>query len=340
MAAFQFQNYLDLHASGRCLLLQVTLACPLRCSHCCVSSAPERREKLSIEEVRRTISLFADNRPDGIVVFTGGEPFSHLEVLRKGVSAAVVSGLKTYIISAAPWASTAARARGMISRFSDIDLLSLSIDHFHQKFVPISNIYNAIRASITAGVPVNILYTHDDNHPKYREVVEGLLLEFANAITVHETPLGKVGRAKELEQDFALLEDGRELDGCPLIGSPAVTATGNVSACCQVRETNLIEVGASHFLNLGDLSESWADNLIRLSEHSVYQAIKHLGPRWLLREMIRSGLSAPRDMTNCSSCQACSHITRDTNNIAQIAELIDSGRGAIILEAMCDIGNA
>lgn len=336
-SSFSFDEYLKLHFQSRCLLVQLTLACPLECSHCCVSSGPDRKEKLGVEETRELISEFARSfGENSVVCLTGGEPFSNKTVLQEALRTCNQNNLFAYVITAAHWASSEERAKSTLVSLPKIDLLSVSVDHFHEMFVPLNYALNAVQAAQELGVSTNILYTHDDNFPQYEDIVRDALSLRGLRTDIHTTHLGASGRAKSSVPKFEKLDHSHIVEPCQLLGSPAVVANGNISLCCQVNETNKILQDKNHGLRAGNLQDNWVKSYNTLLSMTSFKALKYFGPKWIIEKLNDDGENIAYDPSE-SICESCSRLFRCRSKLENVELTLNQSRCKPLIDYACDL---
>jgi len=90
------------------------------------------------------------------VIFTGGEPFLLGEDLFEIIKYCSKKKLLTRIVSNAYWASSNHKTDKIISRLRTVGLteINFSVDDFHQEFIPIQYIRNAVNACEKNHLPV------------------------------------------------------------------------------------------------------------------------------------------------------------------------------------------
>lgn len=327
--SLHFPDYLRLHLGFyRCLLIQITLRCPLECAHCCVDAGPSRREKLDEDRLEVGIRSFAALSSAKLVCLTGGEPFSAKSLLRKSLSLCETLGLQSYVITAAHWATSVERARTVLTALPPITLLSVSADRYHEEFVPLVNIRNALEAANELRISANLLLTTDDDGGDFEARLASELADLWGGLAIHRTPLGEVGRSSShshRDGDINSSDDGP----CPLIGTPAVTADGSVCACCQVQETNLM-AQPGHALNLGRLGvDPFSTMQQKLYSDPLLQAIRLAGPKWIIRRAQANAIMPAVPLDELSVCQACSLTVRDSRLASALREMLRSPAAAL-----------
>jgi len=319
----------------RVLWLQLTLRCPLSCKHCSVFSSPKRAEALTQEEIIRAIDGFAALESADIVCLTGGEPFasehlgSTLEYIRR-------KELRSYIITAAHWASTMDTARSALRQLQPISLMSISADRFHEPWVPVESVLNAARVALELGIEVNIATTSDPAGHDYLRKLHHALEPIRERISVYDTPLHEVGRSSE---EHFQGTDTQLSAPCPFLGAPVVTADGSVCACCTPAETNLISQtrrGKEHALRLGTLRGADGNPIPaareRVQSDPLLAAIQNLGPRWVFERAVQAGILSSNSVSKPKKiCDFCAPLTRDPHVAQQLRTILSEGDAAVMV---------
>ena len=286
------------------LTILLTLSCPLECAHCITDSSPHKSGGLSVEVVRR-ITLAAKAAGIGTVGFTGGDPFAHLVQLRECLEYAKDLGLRIGVATSAFWASSEEKAERVLRTLPALDILGLSTDSYHQKFVPIENISNALRAARRLDIPkveVQSVYLNKAEIASLRRVIAA---ENTGA-SFHAQKLWPVGRAARLlnqspcEKDSLRPADQLDLR-CPCMSAPVVTSTMKVVGCCSA----LLDLGDEHPFVLGDLEQqSLAEILSAADSNKYYNFVRVFGLKPLV-DMVRAEDPALLDGAFTNACHVC-----------------------------------
>ncbi|WP_445487860.1 radical SAM protein [Rhodopseudomonas sp. RCAM05734] len=311
--SLSFDEYEQLHFGFyRTLFIQLTLACPLECDHCCVNSGPKRREALSADVIERGIRSFAALPDAEVVCLTGGEPFVARRALHRALAVCQEVGLRAYVITAAHWAPTVTAASKVLDSLPPITLLSVSADRYHEKFVPLANVRNAIEAATRHRIAVNLLLTLDQDDDPYRSTVATALGGFWHEISIRVTYFQPVGRAQPEGIGCYPATEPLPMGLCPMIGTPAVTADGSISACCQAQETNLIVTGVPHALRLGYMGDTdFATARDTVRTDPLLRAIRNLGPGWVFMRALERGRDLGERRSFATICDVCSELVRN-----------------------------
>lgn len=132
----------------------VTYKCPAECKHCLYQSSPRRNALIRLEDVRRDLLSLKSNWPIEAVCFVGGEPLLYLGLLTSLVREVKAQGVTCAILTNAFWGEDQSTAREYVGALKDsgLDEMHISVDAFHQEFVPLDAVKEVIRASKEAGI--------------------------------------------------------------------------------------------------------------------------------------------------------------------------------------------
>lgn len=286
----------------------VTKACPLRCSHCSVSAAPELGHTTFPRDfgykVARQIPKL---REIGIkfIDFTGGEPTLAREFIQIVSSIAKKNEIQTGITTAAHWATNEANAQKYVTRFKHIDNWDISTDVYHLPFVPLENVKLAHGVLTKNGKPPIIRVAYH----------EPLTLEDAQLIdTVHKfagqrmgfQPVGPVGRAAEWFDYPPVTENEWDRTPCPSTG-PLVQSSGQVAPCCAP----LSHEEYDHPLLLGNAFDEPLDQIVmRWRTNPLLQTIRVWGFRPVVRWLTESKCTQ-KHIFRHRVCHQCVQLIRD-----------------------------
>lgn len=150
------------------LTLVTTLRCTASCKECCFECNPSRKQRMSLDEMKRYCQEAIQSFPSiKLIVFTGGECFLLGKDLYEMVSYVHSYGLKSRIISNAFWANSYDAAYNCLKKLKDCGLteINYSTGDDHQEYIPIQNIKNAVNASLNLEIItcVNIETRNDRN---------------------------------------------------------------------------------------------------------------------------------------------------------------------------------
>jgi hypothetical protein len=294
----------------RSIGLNVTRTCPLSCAHCTVESGPFAKGRLDRQEIVRWVTDAAASGHLKRLNASGGEPFLERATLKALAAVARRYSVDLDVITAAHWAHSYDAALAALSELQGLTTLSVSADEYHEPFVPLENVVNALSAARTLSIaPVLVLRTwrrHED--PFEARIREAIGDELWAGIHIDHEMIDTVGRGALLtppEGADALSVANKATGHCPLASQPVVDFDGVVAACCNVaraRDNPVLRLGTIDRDALADMSK-------RADGDPILQTLRVFGPARLADLLAEEGL-APA--TGCKGiCELCTAVTGD-----------------------------
>jgi hypothetical protein len=218
------------------------------------------------------------------VLFSGGEPFSNPQALAYGLDICRAKNVRSIVGTSAYWAPSRADGRRFLSRFPKADTIWISTDIFHEEFVPLGHLKNAL--DVCRDLSIHVAFQIVDDDPEHSDFVSRFFAEVDPGREIESemyfTPLGYEGRASEFLQVEGHAKNG--LDAipevpCPWLGAPWIHEDGVACACPNLRVHSAVD----HPLQLGNLHKVDFDVISREAQKSGYvQALRTLGPRGIV----------------------------------------------------------
>ena len=208
------------------------------------------------------------------ISFTGGEPFLEPDLLTILVEYAHEKGLKTEVVSNGFWAETPEKAESMLIPLWGVglDVFNLSIDDFHQEFVPITYVKNAYEAAKKLGIKIVIMTTISKNNEITAETIPellqddkilllgGALIRDPNALLM-ETPVTPIGRGESImDHEFTLMT---EVKCSEVLRDIGIGPEGEVYPCCGPLATRI---------SIGNITESSLNEILTTAKKSEFFA--------------------------------------------------------------------
>ena len=130
--------------------IMLTYRCNATCADCYVSSSPQKRTILPVEDLREYLRELKKLGVSGPRIhFGGGEPFYHYEHLIECLEAAKEEGMLPLgkLETNAFWCKNDELARKRLTEIKRLGLVQLHVssDVFHQEFIPIESVQKAVR---------------------------------------------------------------------------------------------------------------------------------------------------------------------------------------------------
>lgn len=197
------------------------------------------------------------------ISLSGGEPFLLPDMLVELVSCGSNFEIRTECVTNCFWAYTEQIALKRLRRLSSagLDVINISVDDFHQEFIPFKRVRNCFNAAKKTGLKIVIMCVisnssklrapeiverlGDKNIHIHRSGIERPCLEGVTALLV-ETGFLPAGRATTLPLNERVLNHRSIFEGgCPFVlRDIAVTPAGRVLACCSAGAlTNSLDIG-------------------------------------------------------------------------------------------------
>jgi len=293
--------------------LVMTYKCQIACPHCIIEAGPHRSEEVSIDDAFKWIQQIAEYKNGRIKVLalTGGEPFYDVNKLKSVSDFAESCGLLVSVVTNAFWASTEEEAIKVLRRVPAIKMISFSTDQYHQKFISIERIRNAVIAAQKCDIPYYIsVTTENKSNDEYRQIIEVLndFVEKDKIVTATTLPVGRA--LKNLGSLRYETSEDPPVYSCPSSNFPVIFPNGKVTACIGP----IIDLPSDHPLLLGDLNKnSLSDILNRAEINPILQAIRVWGPRKLVFMIREQGPKEhlPQCYEKDSICITCYKLMSD-----------------------------
>ena len=315
------------YLSAQSLVINVTLRCPLKCSHCCYSSDMFQGGHLSADDVELAISQAACLRTFETVHFVGGDPLLHPDILIAAIAHAAGLGLKSGITTSAYWAKSPARARKVVSSLRNVGLteLTLSYDDAHAAFVPLSFIDNAVQAARDVGLRLRVaVVVEPGSRITAASLRTALGLDGVDGVKVYQTVVNSTGRGAvsgEAARRERAGHDGAYRGPCQsVLRTFQVDHEGGVRPCCGVLpHYDGLRAGNIHNGGLqAAIAAAYADPL--------YKWISFAGPVEILAEVTAGDPHPVLAEEFDGGCTACDHIFRSPAMLARVRQAAEARR--------------
>ena len=224
--------------------LLITYKCTARCKMCCWSCSPERTEEMSLKDIKQYVDQAREVVSVEQISLTGGEPFIDFEKLLKAVAYISTCGFEPKVITNCFWATNYEKSEYILNKLVKNGLKSfrVSTDEFHEEFVPLENVCNALKAAKNLGLDINIGSTKKaDQHKNYGEILDNTVglegIDYMESNLVHE------GRAKKLPIEYFDYRQEKLKTGCNVIERPLITPHGDMYPCCMIPLSKNLTLG-------------------------------------------------------------------------------------------------
>lgn len=161
--------------------------CNIECVHCFYNSTPEMKSSMDLDDLREYVQAAYDNNNKlrWVGLGCGGEVFLEFEKMIKALEIITeITDTTPYVMTNAYWATSKEVALEKLSRVKEAGagILWFSLDSFHQKFVPMDRVVNAVKAALELEfdeVSVTSVYLDNiDTRNSYNDQTRALMEKF------------------------------------------------------------------------------------------------------------------------------------------------------------------
>lgn len=207
------------------------LLCNFKCSHCVNDSGPTRTEIVSEDEILKISAEIKTYSPKKII-FTGGEPTLHLDIINRLISAHPNLEDAEIFITTNGWFSKSENSIGsVLNKFLKINHLQLSFDTFHGSRLTVADIKRLRDNLRTKNVNFNISMCISNPldlfaaHKLQQNIEELVIFQKVDA----------TGRAKSnnLHFKYPTFEKESLAKKCPNFGQISYIVNKGFSVCCS-----------------------------------------------------------------------------------------------------------
>jgi len=264
------------------LVLNVTLRCPLHCSHCCYRSEAKLSDAMCQSHMEQAIRDAASLGSVRTVHFNGGDPFLLPELMLSGIRLAHGFGMRTAAVTSAFFADTPDRATATLAPMAAAGLseISVSYDDMHAVYITPRHLVNLVDAAEQLRLMVYVSVTIEPGSRIDRKHVAQLLGPGRDEarVRIYEVGINTTGRAADLAD--AASRTARAASAHAYRGpcngvlrSIQVAGDGRILPCCGVLpHSDRMVIG--HV----DAPNGLAEALRRAAADPLWNAIASAGP--------------------------------------------------------------
>ena len=291
--------------------LHITDRCNAKCLHCAFYCDPEINGCMELGEAKQYVTDAKELGAE-IICVTGGEPMLYPILVKKIISeCSRLSFSQTWLFTNGFWAHDKSEASATIQRLVKLGLTRMffSVDFFHQAYVPIESVKNAIEASLESSLEVSVdaRFISDPSKKNEFNLATQAHLEFlGNLLTrveVIKTQPMFVGRAAESLAKRVKMKPLSEIltETCPgawsggTLESPLgvdVDEVGSVTICPG------LSIGNAHRVSLREIVKDY-----NYRDFTVIAAIRDGGLKGLTNLASKHGLALRKAYVN--GCHLC-----------------------------------
>jgi len=293
----------------------LTFKCTAKCRHCSYKAGPHRKGYIKAADAEKYILELSLIQPLESITVHGGEPFLYFNDLKRILIRAKELGIRDRgLITNAFWGETRSNLYGKFTEIVEAGLtrITFSADGFHQEFVPIQYVKNAILSAIKCDLEniwVDSYFLDDFNTDNSENIATKKAIEFLKDlenVEFNKYLVSYEGRAAELVRNMTAQEtipSGK----CPLpfwIGGDLKNPTtieidsmGNVTLCPGIC--------------IGNTNQQLLTSIVQnydAQTHPILSILMNEGHKGLLKLAVDHGFKRSQDFIN--ECHFCYEIRK------------------------------
>ncbi|MCP4230600.1 MAG: radical SAM protein [bacterium] len=311
--------------------LSLGYECTARCRSCLWGDQLGKKESMNVKDAFDWIDQAYELGWLTAVGYSGGEPFLYYDKL-KTLAGYVFNkyGLAAVISTNAYWAKTPAETRDIVRTLHGIGLrfILISVDDFHQEYVPLERVKNCLDVSRDFGINITLQTIVTESSRKMDYYLERLGVGDDDDITATEVPCTPTGRAAtHIPGDDFILRDDVLSDYCTMLRAVLISPEGGVYLCC----------GAGFHIPIfkaGDLTvEPLKDILDRAEMNPIYNSLAlYHGPEKLAEALRENGRYEAIRNKYATTCHACQHILGSRENTRTLNGILEPQRDELFFK--------
>jgi len=257
-----------------------------------------------------------------VLVLSGGEPLLRPALVTELCASAHEAGVRVSLISGMFFAAARRPGRAITEALRSVDLVTASVDRFHEREVPRRALLRTLAGLRDEGVEVSLQVTVADGDDGYVPALVADLDSHVSAdVPLMVCGLAPIGRGAEIAAG-GLGDATARPAPCTLAAWPVVTWDGRITACCN---QDVVDGPAPAHLSLGHAStHSWRDVAGGLRRSPLLRSIRTVGP-------VATAAGAGRA---CGGyCETCAGLTGVTPDVPEVME-------ELVVAAQAEMGAA
>jgi pyruvate-formate lyase-activating enzyme len=312
------------YASQLCVIL--TEKCNIRCRHCINDCSPSRTEELDWHILESFVRQAAHLTFVRSIAFSGGEPFLNTTTLEPAIALCRECVLGTSVTTNGFWASSVNKAKRILEKLKGLAQLCLSADEFHQEFIPIERIANAITACHELGINCAVVVTHLKGNLKEVERIRRQLKQVEGFYEIQQYPVLPRGRALTgvRKSDFFNYDVSNAV--CVSADAPTLNVSGELNACCGPAD----HWPGGYRLHFGHLNQRTLKDIIEVADRDpIVQALRVWGPARLLE--LAGSHAKPNGISRDTPaaidiCTICEYLFTDPSRTKMVERTLEDSK--------------
>lgn len=278
------------------LSFQITWDCDAKCAHCFQEHV---NYNLSIDKTLELIKFMSNRYKLTHINFTGGEPFLRYDFLKEAIQFNKSLNLKSRVITNCKWCDSEELIYERLVELiaNDLDLITISYDYFHSKYIPLDNILMFIKICNKLELDV-VMYSSlsKATEQKTKDLIKELQSKTSFKVMYRWVIPPRNSKLKTT--DTKKIEDLPNC--CSAQNIFTMWPNGEVLTCCSV--------GTSKNLSVGNLNQNNFEELLNQRYSDLYKIIEYEGPKGVYERLPNEIKKLFKDKQYVNNCHFCSEI--------------------------------
>ncbi len=319
-----------------------TFNCPIQCDFCCFPPELYGYGKMNPDHAVDYILQAGEISTVTSVAFSGGEPFLYYEEILDICEKVKKTRIPFRIVTNCYWSSSYLSAMKKLQTLKSLgmNLLGVSCDYSHQKYVPLKNVENAIKAALDIGLWVEVVGTFWNNSDKVENLIilpkDNPKIKITNIFVL---PAGRAQYTDITPSKYGLVPTLEKFRcGGKNKYDIAIFPNGDVYPCCsggwniagKLSKGNMTSSRLSEIID-----KIHADIFIRIAKEKsfkvLYDLICYKNPDLHKR--------LPEYKDKVSACQICSQMHSNDKLMGEIEPYLEEYEITYVLEELCSWKN-
>jgi MoaA/NifB/PqqE/SkfB family radical SAM enzyme len=228
------------------------------------------------------------------ISFSGGEQFLEKNLLIDAIDKAHKEGLHVEIQTSGYWARTVKKGTEFLEQFPRFEQLAVSYDRFHEQFLPVDTIKNAVKAGGVVGIKNVVVRGVHVGHSKKARRTNILFLRkqfngLGDKVSFLSIPLDIGGRAARSDRkDLYYKAAGRlpSRNYCTAYQSLFIDSQGFVYPCCK----SLSSLPDKEDVSIGNLRYDDLETILKKAAClPIPNILRKSGPQTFVKWMDKCG---------------------------------------------------
>ena len=309
----------------------LTDKCNAACDICCFSCSPSRKNVLDKDVIKNYIDQMAELNSDNdkSISFTGGEALLFYDTVLDCISYAKKRGLRAGIVSNGFWGKDLKSASNILKELTGAGLtgLALSVDIYHQHYVPIERIKNILQAVRNFDIKFEIRMLMLKGDDCFKKIISGLRPDIYG-FPIHVTPFFPVGNAEKMfPADKFIKKFKSENAFCPFDGSLVAMFNRNILMCCSQFTYNIpmLRIGTFGKTSIKKAAQNITDN------DFIYVMFRN-GLGWYAKLAKKLGFQV--EDYYCAACHLCYEMFSNSEFIKQAKQYVEEEANRLRLQKL------